>query len=356
MSGQYEEEEKTEFCVFERRRSLIQYSAVRSRGDPTSIASSYFHRQTAQPHTPLPTSLMYRIEPLPQNAPDPPIPPTDECQANDGTYRRENGLTSRLCPECNRWIGLGPKGGEWSFQLHVNSTSCVKERKKNVSEAAHPVTKSTIYTKIPTPPPSLFTTPVSFTLDSPLPSLGVSSWSAPSSPQICSSPSYARSRIALPSLSLESEWYSRQPAAPPLAQKKCPGSLVLWEPGDPATTYPFNLHRNNQERSTKPPWTVAVGERYGSLRLWSDSCCGICGPSESCCQACTAITSSTKYHQIEDRATNDHGHRAYDNLTWEQNDNKDTGEKQSSHEGAIKGSIFWVIRHVLYLNSPRLNH
>jgi len=155
-------------------------------------------------------------------------------------------------------------------------------------------------------------------LDPPPLSLGMSLWSAAGSPQICSTPSYIRSHIALPSLTLESAWCPQWSAVPPLAQKKCPGSLVLWEPGDPATTYPFNLHSQALKSSIKLPWVVAVGEHSGSLRLWSNNCSGVCDPSQSCCYSCAEITSSTKYQQAGDCAKSDSRHHAYDKLNWEQ--------------------------------------
>lgn len=300
---------------------------------------------------------MYRADKSSQNMHHPPTPP--KYLVNGNMYHRhENGSTSRQCSVCGRWIGLGPKGGEWSFQLHVNSTSCAKEREKKV--ATRPVSKSTSYTEVPTSPLSPFTTPTSLALaypfapgpftslphqfipsapcslagplpltpgsrpphlialDPPPPSLGTSSWSAPGSPQICSTPSYIRSHTALPSLALESAWCPQWSAVPPLAQKMCPGSLVLWEPGDPATTYPFNLHHQDLKSPIKLPWTVAVGERPGSLRLWSDNCTSVCDPSQSCCHSCAEITPSTRYQQVEDRAKNDSRHRAYDKLSWEQ--------------------------------------
>lgn len=297
------------------------------------------------------TSLMHRVEPPHQNVSNPLIPPS-ESQTRSSTYcQHENGSISRKCLVCGRWIGLGPKGGEWSFQLHVGSSSCTKERKKMELEAArtHPVSKTTSYAEMPTLPPSPFTLPASsdpvlvnnpsathpltnllpstmdshpppfFALDPPPLSLRTPSWSAPSSPQICSTPSmYASSHMTLPSLTLESNWQSRWLAVSPLTQKKCLGSLVLWESGDPATAYPFNLHSCDLKDSITLPWAVTVGERPSSLRLRSESCRGVCGPSQSCCQDCAEITSSTKYQQLEDRAKNDHKHRAYDKLNWEQ--------------------------------------
>ena len=124
--------------------------------------------------------------------------------------------------------------------------------------------------------------------------------------------------MALPSLLLESKWRSHWLTVSPLTQKKCSGSLVLWEPGDPATTYPVNLHSHDPTGSAALPWTVGVGERPGSLQLRSDSCNGVCGPLESCCQDCAKITSSSGYQQLEHRAKNDHTHWAYNKLNWEQ--------------------------------------
>jgi len=262
--------------------------------------------------------------------------PPPEYQADDGEYsRRENGLVSRKCPACGRWIGLGPKGGAWSFQQHVNSNSCAKERKKKELEAVRPTSKATnVFTPHPLPfmaPASLAPAlpqqyiPSAFHLlanSSPSPHLATPSlrpsWSAPSSPQICSAPSYTHSHVALPSLALEPKWLPQVPTIPPPARKGCPGSLILWEPGDPATTYPFTLHSRNLKDSTPLPWTVELGERPGSLRLRSDECRGVSGPSQSCCQPCAGITSSTKYQQVEDHAKHDHKHRAYDKLNFEQ--------------------------------------
>ena len=303
-----------------------------------------------------PTSLTYRarpphqmVPPPHQNTPNPPVSPSKSQIEGSAYCRHENGSVSRKCPTCGKWISLGPKGGEWSFQLHTGSSSCTKERKKVELEAtrAYPVSKTSSYAEIPTLPPSPFTLPASlgpglvdgpsatrlfanllpsttnshlppFTLNPPPSSLRTSSWSAPSSPQICSTPSYASSHMALPSLSLESKWRSHWLTVSPLTQKKCSGSLVLWEPGDPATTYPFNLHSHDPTGSAALPWTVGVGERPGSLRLRSDSCNGVCGPLESCCQDCAKITLSSGYQQLEHRAKNDHTHRAYDKLNWEQ--------------------------------------
>ena len=252
-----------------------------------------------------------------------PTPPT-EYQVDQITYRRrENGQLSRECPECGRWIGLGSRGGHWSFDLHVKSASCVKEKERKTFEAAHPGLRTTNDTNVPTSPPSPFIvsaalTPAhSFTPSMPPPPRP-RSWSTPGSPQIPSSPSHIHEHLAVPSLTLGSGWNSYWPAVPPLPQKKCPGSLILWEPGDPATTYPFNLHSYDSNGPAKLPWTVAVGERPRSLRLWSDSCVGVCDPSRSCCQPCAKITSSAKYHQIVDRAKNDCSHRAYDKLNWQQ--------------------------------------
>ncbi|KAF9778156.1 hypothetical protein BJ322DRAFT_1025247 [Thelephora terrestris] len=337
----------------------LRLAHPKSRDDPPPIGSQDFnmsHRGWAQRAT-YPQllarlskiSLMYHTE-RPQNSiSNPPVPPL-ESSIQSGAYRQqENGSMSRKCPTCGKWIGLGPKGAEWSFQLHTGSNSCAKERKKMELEAAraHPPSKSMGYTAIPMLPPSPFISPVSsapalidkpsatrllanvlpstidshlFPLDPPSPSFGTLAWSAPGSPQVCSTPSIS-SHIALPSLMLESNWHPNWPALSPLtqippAQKSCPGSLVLWEPGDPATTYPFNLH--SSEGSSTLPWTVAVGERPGSLRLWSNSCGGVCDPSQPCCQDCAEITSSIKYQQADNRAKNDYKHRVYDKLNWEQ--------------------------------------
>ena len=222
----------------------------------------------------------------------------------------------------------------------------MKERRRKESEAAHLVSKSTNYPEIPTLPPSPFAalatstsmlvpsaphslagllpsalgSPPShlFALSPPPPSLKTSPWSAPSSPHIHSISSHTSSHIALPSLALEPKQHSHWPTVSPLAQKKCPGSLILWEPGDPATTYPFNLHSFSLEGSATLPWTATIGERPGSLRLRSDDCDGVSGPSQSCCQPCAGIATSTKYQQVEGRAKNDCRHRAYDKLNWEQ--------------------------------------
>jgi len=138
-------------------------------------------------------------------------------------------------------------------------------------------------------PPALGSRPPDlFTPDHP-PSPKTSSWSAPSSPQISSTPSHTRSYIALPSLALKSAWLSQWPTVPLLTQKMCSGSLALWEPGDLAATYPFNLHSRNQKDSVKLLWTVAVGERPGSLRLCSNCCNGACDPSQSCCLSSRTI-------------------------------------------------------------------
>ena len=279
---------------------------------------------------------MHRAESSSQTT-HPTAPPT-EYQVGQITYRRrENGQLSRKCPECGGWIGLGPKGGLWSFNLHVNSASCVKEKER---KASHPGLRTASNAEVPTSLslPSPFTVPAApvpthsstpgpcavlpqqFT-PSTLPPPGPYSQSALSSPQILSSPSYTHDLLTLPSLVdfKPPGQYSQGPSAvlsPP--QKRCPGSLDLWEPGDPATTYPFNLHSYDSEGPAKLPWTVAVGERPRSLRLWSDSCAGVCDPSRSCCQPCAEITSSTQYHQVVDRAKNDCSHWAYDKLNWEQ--------------------------------------
>ena len=292
------------------------------------------------------------------NCTDPPSHPhtPPEHQPDHGEYCQcENSLKTRKCPRCNQWIGLGPKGGEWPFQQHIGSNSCTREKKRKELEAIHPVSKATSYANVVTPHPLPLTTPASlgpthlfalgfhttlpqqfipsapWSLANPpplalgayprlttlasLPSLGTS-WSALSSPQICSAPSY--SHIAPPSLTLEPKLCPQLPPAPPLAQKTCTGSLVLWEAGDPATTYPFTLCSCNLKGSTLLLWAIKLGECPGSLWLCSDECLGVSGPSQSCCQPCAGITSSTKYQQAEDRAKHDHKHRAYDKLNFEQ--------------------------------------
>ena len=288
---------------------------------------------------------MHHTKPSSQNTPtsDVPLP---EYQINSNTYRQcENGFLSQQCSACGRWIGLGPKGGEWPFRLHVNSTSCAKERKKKASGTAHLVSKSTSCSQILTSPSSPVITPTFSAptypfapeFHTPLPpqpvpsasplSLRTSSWSAPSLPQICSTPSSTWTNIPLPSLTLESSWHSQQPVVLP-PQKMCPGSLVLWEHGDPAMTYPFNLHSQELKSSVKLPWMATVGERAGSLRLRSDNCGGICNTLQPCCHPCAKITSSTEYQRVEDHAKNDHKHRAYDILSWKQMTTR-TREKSS---------------------------
>ncbi|KAF9642051.1 hypothetical protein BDM02DRAFT_3194012 [Thelephora ganbajun] len=109
------------------------------------------------PRATSPSPLMHRTEPPPRDIPNPP-----EYQIESNAHcRRENCSPSCQCPICGRWIGLGPKGGEWPFRLHVGSISCARERRKREPEAAHPVPESAGYVEIPTLPSSPFTTPTS---------------------------------------------------------------------------------------------------------------------------------------------------------------------------------------------------
>jgi hypothetical protein len=178
-----------------------------------------------------------------------------------------------------------------------------------------PISSASTYPSFPgfhIPLPQQYLPPVP-----PPPSLRTFSWSAPSSPQIHPVPGIC-DQIVAPSLTLESTWNLQKHPAPPFIQKSCLGSLVLWEPGNPATMYPFNLHSNDLRGHAKQPWSVTLSKCPGSLRLHSDSCSTICNTSQPCCQPCAEIMSTAKYRQVEDCAKSECRHRAYNMLTWEQ--------------------------------------
>ena len=92
-----------------------------------------------------------------------------EHRPDHGEYgQRENRLKTRKCPECDQWIGLGPKGGEWPFEQHVGSNSCAREKKRKELEAIRPVSKATSYTDVVTSRPPFSAMPAPFVLTYPL--------------------------------------------------------------------------------------------------------------------------------------------------------------------------------------------
>lgn len=266
----------------------------------------------------------------------------------DGTVYRQStdDKRSRQCQNCNSWIGLGPNGGEYSYRLHVGSSACTKA--KNALENSHATAKHSGNTRLPGAPSSFSTASLPPTLSpsntlplqhpphlpppssasllslypSPLgppPSFPPHPWSAPGSPQLFSSPLPLHSRtLVLPSLALEPATPSPQVPTLSPAKQDCRGSLVLWESGDPATTYPYNLHSTNHDDTTRLPWQAMVGERSGSVRLRSNECQGTHIPSKPCCDMCAKIQSSARFQKIVDWARTDHKHRAYNKINWEQ--------------------------------------
>ena len=268
-------------------------------------------------------------------------------------YRRSpDDKLSRQCDKCSSWIGLGPHGGDYSYRLHRGSSTCIKAEKareksratekRSGDERVLSAPRSTTSTSpISSPsvglsplspfnasspqqlirPASSFVSPSSLyhAHPSPLPSFPPPSWSAPSSPQLFSTPlPHFNRELVLPSLTLESTTLSPPVLTLTPVRHECRGSLVLWEPGDPATTYPYNLHSTNLDNRTRLPWQATVGERPNSVRLRSDECRGTCVMSQASCDPCTKIQLSATYQKIVDWARTDHKHRAYNRINWEQ--------------------------------------
>ena len=276
-----------------------------------------------------------------------------ERQPDGIVYRRSpDDKLSRQCDKCYSWIGLGPKGGEYSYHLHRGSSACIKAEKAQEKPCA--TSKRSGDARVLGAPPSISSTssisfpplglsPVSpFNASSPrqfihpassfispsslyparpgpLPSFPPPSWSAPSSPQLFSAPlPHPNHELVLPSLALESTTLSSSALTPTPVIQECRGSLVLWEPGDPATTYPYNLHSTNLDNRTRLPWQATVGERPNSVRLRSDECRGTHVMSQASCNPCAKIQASAQYRKIVDWAQTDHKHRAYGKINWEQ--------------------------------------
>ena len=312
------------------------------------------------PHTPLCSQANFHLTMTPCDT------STSQYEYNGGVYcRGADDWIYRQCPTCSSWIGLRPKGSEYSFKLHVGSSACTKA--KNAQESPHmcatskhagnthvvgaPSSSSVMSPSNSSPLQQLVHPVYPLSIGSPFdekrrdsqthvasslvhtspsnthsplhntcPFPSTSLWSALSSPQLSSAPlPHYNHKLILPSLALESATFLPLiQTQTTLMKQDCRGSLVLWESGDPATTYPYNLHSTSMDGTTRLPWQATVGERPNSLRLRSDECQGTCVPSQPCCGPCSKIQSSIKYRKIVDCARTDHAHRAYSKLSWEQ--------------------------------------
>ena len=132
-------------------------------------------------------------------------------------HQTETGRWEKCCPSCEEWIGIGPKGDEYSFMLHRRGNQCKQTEQRKVQEGAEELERSFGIHAAPTSPhiqaaPSSTTEP-----HQPVPS-HESAHMKPPSP-------YLPPITTLP--------ITQPPRLP------CTGIRYKWELGNACKTYPF---------------------------------------------------------------------------------------------------------------------
>jgi len=69
-------------------------------------------------------------------SPDGKVPDDEESadHVDSPVHQTETGRWEKYCPSCEEWIGIGPKGGEYSFMLHRRGNRCKRTEQRKVQE------------------------------------------------------------------------------------------------------------------------------------------------------------------------------------------------------------------------------
>lgn len=233
-------------------------------------------------------------------SPDSNAPPSEGSgdQTSSPVRQTETGRWEKLCPDCEGWIGLGPKGGEHSFTVHQGSKRCGRIQQLNINAQRNAVEEHEYSFDIhPSPTSPIVQTASSSIAESP------------------TSPSHGPTHTAkLPS-----------PSFPPITtaptihppQLPCGGVRYKWELGDACRTYPFQYHATGI-----PTWIVRTappGLCDEFIELESRECTGFRDPSMEACLSCTNVPNSPEFKNVLWLASRDPTpDTPYIHLSWAQ--------------------------------------
>ncbi|KAF9643429.1 hypothetical protein BDM02DRAFT_1471780 [Thelephora ganbajun] len=192
------------------------------------------------------------------------------------------GRLEKFCPRCEKWIGLGPRGGEYSFLVHQHGKRCRQiQQRKTRKNAAEELERSF---GIHPPPTSPTVQAASSSVTNPPPHL-------PSHEPTHNKP---HSPYFPPIIN---PLVTRSPQLP------CRGIQYKWELGNACKTYPFQYHDTGI-----PTWSARTGPPCSQgdiVSLESHSCTGFRDPSMEACLPCMNIPSSHEFKKVFQMAWKD---------------------------------------------------
>ena len=210
------------------------------------------------------------------------------------------GRLEKFCPRCEEWIGIGPKGSEYSFVMHRRGNRCKLTEQRKVEEGAAEELERSF--GIRASPTSTLVHDVSSSPTEPHPPV----------------PSHEITHINPPS-----------PTLPPIAtlsvthppRLPCTGIRYKWELGNACKTYPFQYHETGF-----PTWFVGIGVPSPNddiIELQSHDCARFRDPPMEACVPCTSVPTSHEFKSVLSLASRDPPSRSpYIYLSWAQAEKK----------------------------------
>jgi len=206
-------------------------------------------------------------------------------------HQTKTGRLEKFCPTCEEWIGIGPKGGEYSFLLHRRGNRCRRTEQRKVQEG---------------------------TAEEPERSFGIHPAHASSHVQSASPSSTTEPHPHVPSHeSTHVEPHShRLPSVRP-PRHPCTGIRYKWELGNACKTYPFQYHETGY-----PNWFVGIGVPSPNddiIELQSHDCVRFRDPHMEGCIPCINVPTSHEFKSVLSLASRDPAPNSpYIYLSWAQ--------------------------------------
>jgi hypothetical protein len=217
--------------------------------------------------------------------------------ANSPVHQTQTGRWEKFCPDCEEWIGLGLRGGEWSFIMHQGGKRCrqIKQRKAQIAANEELLRSFGIYASPTSPIVEASSSPATTKPPPPLPS-HKSTDIKPPSPHV---------------LPVTTSSVTHPPQLP------CTGIRYKWELGNVCKTYPFQYHETGT-----PTWFVGIGVPSPNgdiIELQSHECTRFRDPSMEACLSCTNVPTSREFKNVLRLASKDPSpNSAYIYLSWAQ--------------------------------------